>query len=71
MGKSFSNEPRFGEVVAVERIEYRAGNTACKGALVYDEKVGGRRPLMLIAPNWLGVTEDASSARRRSRAANT
>ena len=45
--------------MAVERIEYRAGNTACKGALVYDEKVGGRRPLMLVAPNWLGVTEDA------------
>jgi len=49
----------LGEAVAVERIEYRAGNTACKGALVYDEKVSGRRPLMLIAPNWLGVTDDA------------
>ena len=45
--------------MAVERIDYRAGNTACKGALVYDEKVSGRRPLMLISPNWLGVTEDA------------
>jgi dienelactone hydrolase len=49
----------LGEAVAVECIEYRAGNTTCKGALVYDEKVSGRRPLMLIAPNWLGVTEDA------------
>jgi dienelactone hydrolase len=45
--------------VAVERIGYQAGNAACKGALVYDEKVSGRRPLMLISPNWLGVTEDA------------
>ena len=45
--------------MAVERIDYRAGNTACKGALVYDEKVSGRRPLMLISPNWLGVTDDA------------
>jgi len=45
--------------VAVERIDYRAGNTACNGALVYDEKVGGRRPLLLMAPNWLGVTDDA------------
>ena len=45
--------------MAVERIEYRAGNTTCNGALVFDEKVSGRRPLLLIAPNWLGVTDDA------------
>jgi dienelactone hydrolase len=45
--------------VAVERIEYRAGNAVCNGALVYDEKVSGRRPLLLMAPNWLGVTNDA------------
>jgi dienelactone hydrolase len=45
--------------VAVERIEYQAGNAACNGALVYDESVSGRRPLLLMAPNWLGVTDDA------------
>ena len=45
--------------MAVERIDYRGGSTACNGALVYDEKVGGRRPLLLMAPNWLGMTDDA------------
>jgi dienelactone hydrolase len=45
--------------VAVERINYQAGNTACTGALVYDERASGLRPLMLVAPNWLGVTDDA------------
>ncbi len=45
--------------MAVERIEYRAGNAACNGALVYDESVGDHRPLLLMAPNWLGVTDDA------------
>jgi dienelactone hydrolase len=45
--------------VAVERIGYQAGNAVCNGALVYDENVGGRRPLLLVAPNWLGVTDDA------------
>ena len=45
--------------MAVERIDYRAGNITCKGALVYDDKVSARRPLMLISPNWLGVTDDA------------
>jgi dienelactone hydrolase len=46
-------------MVAVERIDYLAGNTACNGALVYDDKVSERRPLLLISPNWLGVTGDA------------
>jgi len=45
--------------VSVERINYQAGNVACTGALVYDERASGRRPLLLMAPNWLGVTDDA------------
>jgi dienelactone hydrolase len=45
--------------VAVERIQYQAGNVAANGALVYDESVKGKRPLLLIAPNWLGVTQHA------------
>jgi dienelactone hydrolase len=45
--------------VTVERIEYRAGNLGCNGALVYDESVSGRRPLLLMAPNWLGINEHA------------
>jgi len=45
--------------VAVERIEYRGGTTSCRGALVYDETVKGRRPLLLMAPNWLGATDAA------------
>jgi dienelactone hydrolase len=43
----------------VERIEYQAGGHSFVGALVYDASVQGRRPLMLMAPNWLGVTPDA------------
>ena len=45
--------------MAVERINYQAGKTACIGALVYDERASGPRPLLLMAPNWLGVTDDA------------
>ena len=45
--------------MSVERINYQAGNVACTGALVYDERASGRRPLLLMAPNWLGVTDDA------------
>jgi dienelactone hydrolase len=45
--------------VAVEKIQYQAGNVTGHGALVWDEKVGGKRPLLLVMPNWLGVTDIA------------
>ena len=41
----------------VERINYQAGSVAANGALIYDENTNGRRPLLLISPNWLGVSE--------------
>ncbi|MBV9457600.1 MAG: dienelactone hydrolase family protein [Bradyrhizobium sp.] len=43
----------------VERIEYHAGGRRFLGALVYDETSKAKRPLMLMAPNWLGVTPEA------------
>jgi len=45
--------------VTVERINYSANGKTFIGALVFDERASGKRPLMLMAPNWLGVTEDA------------
>lgn len=45
--------------MAVERINYKAGETACTGALVYDESISRPQPLLLMAPNWLGVTEES------------
>ena len=45
--------------MAVERIDYQAGSVTGKGALVWNEKISGKRPLLLVMPNWLGVTEFA------------
>ena len=45
--------------MAVEKIRYQAGGKSFIGALVYDERTSGRRPLLLMAPNWLGVTDEA------------
>ena len=45
--------------MAVERINYQAGKTACTGALVYDDRVSEPRPLLLMSPNWLGVSDDS------------
>ncbi len=45
--------------MAVERIDYQCGSVKAKHALVWNEKVSGKRPLLLVMPNWLGVTEHA------------
>ena len=41
-----------------ESVKYSVGSLACRGELVYDETVKAQRPLLLVAPNWLGVTAD-------------
>jgi dienelactone hydrolase len=45
--------------VATETIKYQAGNVTGHGVLVWNEKVSGKRPLLLVMPNWLGPTEIA------------
>jgi dienelactone hydrolase len=45
--------------MTVERISYQAGGKRFVGALVHDERSAGKRPLLLMAPNWLGVTDEA------------
>src|SRR2546423_2669678 len=44
--------------VKVESIRYSVSGLVCSGALVYDDSVNTQRPLLLVAPNWLGVTKD-------------
>lgn len=48
--------------MTVERISYQAGAVVARGALVWNEKITTKRPLLLVMPNWLGVT-DASIER--------
>ncbi|MBX9823840.1 MAG: dienelactone hydrolase family protein [Xanthobacteraceae bacterium] len=45
--------------MAVERFDAQCGNVKAKHALVWNEKISGKRPLLLVMPNWLGVTEHA------------
>ena len=37
----------------------RPATSQAKGALVWNDKVSGKRPLLLVMPNWLGVTDIA------------
>ena len=42
-----------------ERIKYPMGALTAEGALIYDENVSGKRPAVLLAPNWMGMTDNA------------
>lgn len=42
-----------------EAIRYAASGIQFRGELIYDESVKSRRPALLVAPNFLGVTDAA------------
>lgn len=44
--------------MTVETIRYTVGDEHFASELIYDERKAGKRPLLLVAPNWFGVTPD-------------
>jgi dienelactone hydrolase len=48
----------------VETVNYQVSGLNCRGQLVYDETIRTRRPLLLMAPNWLGITPGATAVAR-------
>jgi dienelactone hydrolase len=44
--------------MSVETIRYAVGGETFAGELIYDEHKTGKRPILLVAPNWFGVTPD-------------
>ena len=47
----------------IEKIPYSVGAVSCEGVLVYNETAKDL-PLLLMAPNWMGVTEKAIDGAR-------
>jgi dienelactone hydrolase len=43
--------------VITETVEYKAGDTVCQGVLAYDDALKGRRPGVLLAHDWMGVSD--------------
>jgi dienelactone hydrolase len=48
----------------VEPIAYSISGLNCRGQLVYDETIRTHRPVLLMAPNWLGITPGAIEVAR-------
>jgi dienelactone hydrolase len=43
--------------VHYEKVEYKQGDTICEGLLVYDDVFQGKRPGILVAHQWKGLTD--------------
>ena len=46
-----------------EIVTYAIGKLTAEGVLVYDDKVRRKRPAVLMAPNWLGLTDHGDRTR--------
>ena len=44
-------------VVQFQKVEYKEGDTVCEGLLVYDDMFQGKRPGILVAHQWKGLTD--------------
>lgn len=40
-----------------EPVQYQSGDTTCKSVLYYDDAVSGKRPGILVFPEWWGLTD--------------
>ena len=43
----------------VEAVAYSVSRLDCRGQLIYDDSITTPRPLLLVAPNWAGITPRA------------
>lgn len=50
--------------MTVEPIRYSVGSESFVSELIYDERQSGKRPILLVAPNWFGVTPDWTNRAR-------
>lgn len=48
----------MGPGLTVELIRYEVGREEFASELIYDERVDAKRPILLVAPNWFGVTPE-------------
>src|SRR4051794_19290351 len=43
--------------IKTQTVEYKDGDATLKGFLAYDDANSGKRPAVLVAPEWWGLTD--------------
>ena len=51
--------------IKAETLEYKEGDTVLEGHLVYDDKIQGKRPAVLVVHEWWGLNDYAKSRARQ------
>ena len=57
----FALPPFASAEIKVETVEYQAGVTTCEGAVAFDDANQTPRPGVLLAPDWMGVSDYAKT----------
>lgn len=52
-----ADSTQTGTAIKEEAVTYSAGGTTLKGYIAYDEKKSGPRPVVLVVPEWWGLTD--------------
>jgi dienelactone hydrolase len=47
--------------VTLEKVEYKLGDKTFEGVVAYDSAIKGKKPGVIVFPNWMGVTAEAES----------
>lgn len=58
IGLLFATAPALAKMQA-RPVEWSVGKDRFSGVLVYDDAAKGKRPGLVMVPNWMGVTDDA------------
>jgi len=45
--------------IKTQTVEYQAGNVRCQGFLAFDDAIQGKRPGILVCPEWWGLNDYA------------
>lgn len=47
-----------GAAIVEKPVEYKSGDVLCEGWQAYDDAVAGKRPAVLVVPQWTGVSDN-------------
>ena len=47
--------------VILEKLEYKTGDKTFEGVLAYDSAIKGKKPGVVVFPNWMGITGETES----------